>query len=84
MWGLLLRNGAYAVFGALFAAIVARVIGPLLEAGLGPEADGTPLESWLLLFTDSSNVLLVILLSAALSVIVGAIVERRVANGGAI
>jgi large-conductance mechanosensitive channel len=78
MYGALARNGAYALFGALFAAVVREIITPLIGA-LGPEAQGSAYLRGIQAVSD--NVLLIIILGCVFGVITRAIVERRVSGG---
>lgn len=78
MYGAFARYGAYALFGALFAAVVSQIVGPLIDV-LGPEAQGTPYYAGVTALNE--NVLLVILLGCVFGVVTRAIVERRVTGG---
>lgn len=78
MYGAFARNGAYALFGALFAAVVKEIIGPLIDI-LGPEAQGSAYLRGVNAL--SNNVLLVILLACVFAVVTRAIFERQIAGG---
>lgn len=78
MYGALARNGAYALFGALFASVASEILTPLIDA-LGPEASGSPYLAGLRALND--NVLLLILIACVFGVVTRAIVERRVSGG---
>jgi hypothetical protein len=78
MYGALARNGAYALFGALFAAVVSEIITPIINV-LGPEAQGSAYLRGVQAL--NSNVLLVILLACVFGLVTRAIVERRVGGG---
>jgi hypothetical protein len=78
VYGAFARYGAYALFGALFAAVVSEIIGPMIDV-LGPEAQGTPYLAGITAVND--NVLLVILIGCVFGVVTRAIVERRVTGG---
>jgi hypothetical protein len=78
MYGAFARYGAYALFGALFAAVASEILGPMIDV-LGPEAEGTPYLAGI--EAVNGNILLVILIACAFGVVTGAIVERRITGG---
>lgn len=78
MYGALARNGAYALFGALFAAVVNEIIAPIIDV-LGPEAQGSAYLKGVQAL--EGNVLLVILLACVFGLVTRAIVERQLAGG---
>jgi hypothetical protein len=74
MWGAYIRYGAYALFGALIAAVIEMLVQPLIDV-LTPAADGTIVLQSLVIVRD--HTLLIILLACALGVLYRAIIERE-------
>lgn len=78
MYGALLRNGGYLAFGALFAAVVQRIVSPFIDI-LKPAADGSAYLRGLEAL--NSNYLLIIILAVAFAVMARAVVESKLPGG---